>query len=465
MSGPYPLAVAEYPRVRQSILSQFDNCRLLAGMSRELEAGWSSHAQARGQVIHRAIAKCLIEMAQHEENRIEPDVALAILRECLRQADVPAHDVVALPASEVKDMVWTIQKWAKDNTFDISSLVAVEERITAGIRYPDPEGGFVERQITGALDALFITPNGEHATVLDWKDTWGIPGPTDLSFDGYFQQRVYAYLVMKQYREVQSVTTREFYVRFSEPRNATVHRSDMEEIEAELSALVENWDRAVQHGVMPWEKSAKDLRREMRAARREAERLAGEGDVAGANAEIEKWRALRDQYNVTVGLWKPAPGAHCSFCPRPQACTIQPQARGAGRITDADAAKRVAAETVAAEAIVKKGKMALKEWVDKNGPVDVRDAKGVRQFAHIPQNKTRRVTQEMIEEEIEKARRAGREPDIDGLYERYIGTRFGLYKPKPTVDGEPDPEDQSLLEQLEASVEAAEEARRRREAA
>ena len=416
-------------------------------MSIAYESGWSTHDQARGTIAHRVFAKCLQTMDDNDTNSIPPDLAVAILREVLRQADVDPRDVVQVPLAHVKDLAWVVVKWANDMAFNIAALVDVEQRLKARLHYDHPDGGFVERMFTGQLDALFIEGEDmEHAIVLDWKDTWGLPGPQDLSFDGYFQQRAYAFLVMKNYPTVQQVTLREVYVRFSEPREASVFRSDLPEIEAELAALVENFDRAYQNGKMPWSPQAKSMRRRMREARKKGDR--------------QRYDAIRREYERTVGQWKASPGAHCAYCPRPTACPIVPSVRRAGRITDPESAERVAREAIAADEAASRSKTALRTYVDKNGPVEVQDAKGLKVWAFQPQDKTQRPSKEQIEKAVANARANGTTVDLSKLYRTYTGTRFGLYAARPQTDQA----DENLLALLEQSVREAERRRAARNA-
>lgn len=452
---PFPTAIERFPEVRQSYLSQFDRCALSTAMGLEWEEGWSTHEQARGQIAHRVFARCLAIMYEesdfatgHIERSILPEIAVAQLREELRQADRDWRDVVNLPMDQVKDLRWVVVKWANDNLFDIQDLVDVEQRLKAKVSYPNPHGGVVERIITGQLDALFISgAEADAAVVLDWKDTWGMPGPQELSFGGYFQQRLYAFLIFANYPTVESVTLDERYVRFSDKddveagsRKATLWREDLEELHAEFSALIERFDRAVEHGDVPWGKTAKDLVKRMRA-----------------ESDTKKKRDLRVEYENTVGLWTPSPGQHCGYCPRPTACPIFPTARGAGRITNAQDAERVAGETIVADAAAKKGKDALKVWGDKNGLIYVKDSKGVRAWGHQPQKRTVTPKPAEVAAEVKLAEVEGREPDIEGLWKTTVGTRFGLHQPKPpTDDGSPDQET-SLMQAMEESVRIAQE--------
>lgn len=400
-------AVEQYPKLRQSLLSSFDACALAARFDLEYRKfdpepphnvrEWSSHPQARGSIFHRVAAKCLEEMSAQGEERIETDVAQAILLECLRQHDVEPDEVMPLPMSEVKDLYWVVTKWANDNTFSIADLVSVEERMSATLRYPDPQGGFIERTITGQTDAVF--GHGDNAVVIDWKDTWALPGPTDLSFDGYFQQRVYAWLVMKTYPAVQSVTLREFYPRFSEVREATLFRYQMDEIEAELAALVERFDRA-----------------------------------------------------VDTDTWKPAPGKHCSYCPRPTACPIFPTARDEGQITSEEEAEKVAAQVIVADAALTKAKKALRAYASEHGPIPVKDAKEPnRVFGFQVTTRTSRPEQEALEAALAAKGAPLTKKEIAALYKTDTQTRFKDHVPQPVIEPDDD-----IMAKLRESVEHAE---------
>jgi hypothetical protein len=390
---PYPNAVARFPRLRQSMLAQFDRCPLSAKFGLDYERGWSTHDQARGQLAHRTWAKCLEEMARNGESKIEVDVALAILYEVLRQHDVDARDVVALPAEQIADLRMSVIKWAYDSEFRIEDLVDVEQRLQATITYPS-EYGPVERTLTGQLDALFAE-GPTRAVVLDWKDTWGMPPESGISFQGYFQQRHYGFLVMENYRAVQTVVLREHYPRYGEYREATVDRDSLEDIRAELSALAERFDRCMEQDI-----------------------------------------------------FRPAPGKHCSYCPRPSACPIFPEVRGEGAIQDAEHARRVAAQLVVARTASERWTRALKAYANIHGPIPVADAKGRRQFGYVRSQSTQRPSREDLERALQAA--GGRPIRVDDLYRERVHTRFEEHTPESGV--EITPEDARLAEALRSAL-------------
>lgn len=401
---PYPDAVSRFPKLRQSRLSTFDQCSLLSLFDEEYRRGWSGHPQGRGQIFHRFAAKALAQMAELGERQIDQEVALAILRETLRQADVPDNEVVNVPFSQVKDLRWVVVKWAHDNEFDIEFLADIEQRIDVEIAYENPEGGMVPRVITGALDALFI-PEPDWAVVLDWKDSWALPPKADLSGTGYFQQRFYGYLVLRRYPSIERVTLREHYVRYSESREATVFRSELPDIEEELAALVERWDRTWQHG---------------------------------------KWPLADGEDPV---LFTPSPGAHCAFCPRPASCPIFPAARVEGAITDEETAERWAAEQLVAKAAVNQRDKALKAWASARGPIPVKHAKDPnRVLGYRESRRTKRPTREQLEAALAEH---GAGVPMDNLFEESITSRFDQHTRQDAADM---PDDADLMNALEESI-------------
>lgn len=412
---PYPKAMEQFPTLRQSLLATFDRCPLLTKFDNDHRGNWSSHDQARGQIFHRTAAKCLDELAAQGEEKIETDVALAILDECLRQHDVDDHchrcgteteprdgkfycptcdkeresAMVAIPTEAIKDLRISVIKWAHDNRFDMDNFVGAEEYLETPIAYPSDYGP-VERTLTGTLDALFF--EGSRAIVPDWKDTWALPGPAEVSFGGYFQQRFYGLLVLRNFPGVKAVTLREVYHRYDERREATLHRDDLPDVETEMAALVERFDRAAEQSV-----------------------------------------------------WKPAPGKHCSYCPRPAACPIFPSARVEGAIEDEEQARQYAGELTVAKAVVEQRTKALKAWANRHGDVPVYDAKGRSVYGYVEQVSTSRPEREKLAAEL---RRAGAHIDLDKLYTRRKGTQFRQHAPK----GGPQPADAKFTELLREAM-------------
>ena len=437
---PYPLALELHPTLRQSKLSEYDRCALMSKFGMEggrkwepnlkveralarlmaegkigwdtkallledlpkwgiapVERGWTTHPQARGHIMHRTLGKCLSVMYDSDEERIPVGVAEAILEETLRQHDVPLEEMEAIPAEEIADLRWTVRKWASDTRWTVRNLVSVEELLETTIHYPSDYGP-VARRLTGRLDALFA--EGDRGIVPDWKDTWMLPPEQEVSFTGYFQQRFYGLLVLRKYTALNSVTLMEWYLRRSEPRTVTLRREQLPEVEAEMSALAERFDRSVEND-----------------------------------------------------SFKPSPGKHCSFCTFPERCPIEPAARGEGAIQSDEQARRVAAQMLVADTVKKKLWSALRAWSNRHGFVPVSDAKGRRRgYGFEERTSTLKPSQEELERELRRAQGDPTRLNFRRLYKRRKSTNFKEIDAPFQI---PTPEDQQLAELLRKSVEEA----------
>lgn len=329
--------LAAFPHLRQSLLANFDNCALMTRFSLEA-VGYNNAAQARGIIWHLFAKRFLETLARTGEAGMRVSEGLEILYEASAQRDVPDDEVVVLSAKERRLLRIAVVKFCTENQrFDMRRLMSAERRLFAEVEYPDPDGGVVRRSITGQPDALLSDPP-DGAVVLDWKMWLQAPArytgnltrdhAAGVSYMGYFQQRVYGLLVMRKYPSVRRVTLREFYPLVGEARTATVYPEDLEHVERELSNLCELLDRA----------------------------------IGGGSASA---------------LWRPSPGLHCNYCPRPASCPIAPEERAVeGGITTAAEAARSAADYVVAKRVGKALHEACKAWVMLHGPIPVKDSRG-----------------------------------------------------------------------------------------
>lgn len=337
--------IRRWPALRQSQLSRLDDCELSALFAMRYENGYSTAPQARGTIEHRVFAECLREMQRNDSESIPVDVAITILYEKLRQQGVAPEDRVRVPLREIPDMEMATRKWAYDNTFTIRELMDVERRLECTLAYRVPATGeLIERVISGQLDVLLLRGTDE-AVVLDWKGTWGLPPEREednnqdgrgLSYHGYFQQRLYGVLVMRNFPNINAVVLREFYHRRSKARPARLTRQDLPKAEEELVLVVEAFDQAL---------------------------AAGEPPKLTIDA-LEKH-----------GHWKASPGKHCFNCAKAHLCPVDDDYKDGGLRTPEDAERAAAARQIA-RSIDKRLTGFLKVWVDMHGPVAVKRAKG-----------------------------------------------------------------------------------------
>lgn len=340
--------VERLPVVRQSLLSTFDDCPLSSYFEMRYGQGWTTHPAAAGTIFHRVAAEAIREMRRQDSTSIDRGVALAILEETLEQRDIEPEERVRVPLRDLPMLRMAVRKFAADNTFSIRHVVDVENRLSATLSYVDDAGEIRERTLTGQLDVLIADPRDtEGAVVVDWKNSWGIPpdhsnaNPNDedsakagLSYHGYFQQRFYAWLILKNYPSIKRVTLREFYVRKTKVRAATLTRAKLEQVEKELADTVREFDRCYASG---------------------------------------KPRRLEFP---DVAPWNPSPGKHCTFCVARRYCPIRTEAREHIAIGSAEEASRAVAELQVVEAIRKSIREAMRPYVERYGPVGAKWSKG-----------------------------------------------------------------------------------------
>jgi hypothetical protein len=387
--GPGPLSIEQVielaPKVRQSLLSKHDDCPLSSYIEMRYSNGWSTHPQARGTIFHLFAAKFLRELQARESHTLPVSVAEAILVEACRQETdslgqpIPPTEIVRVPVRQMGELRMAARKFAKDNKFRIERIVDVEQRMEAMIEYPDPRGGVVRRTLTGQVDALLFDPDTGGAVVLDWKDTWGRPPERravegadlpshdqqlqQISYEGYFQQRMYGWLVLKCFPQIPHVTLREFYVRFTEVREATLTREWLPHVEDELSILIQQFDAAMMQGAPKFPYGWFDL----------------EEPYTVVDDDGEERLVTRELDIARMGHWKPQPGKHCGFCARTRDCPIDADTRieaGAPPMST-EHAEALAGEMVKSKETYDRIRGALKAHVDTTGkPVKVLNAKG-----------------------------------------------------------------------------------------
>lgn len=336
--------IAAYPAYRQTLLSNMDNCALSVRF--DLEAIDTTNAvQARGIIFHRFAAEYLRTLKATGQTTMPHEEVMQILVEASRQRDVPDDRLVVVPARERRLLRIAALSLGGMN-LDMRRLIAVEEKLETTVRYDHPEHGPVERTISGTPDAILADPpNG--AVILDWKTAPSAPAAqkTDehgnhvqshwtgdhehVSYQGYFQQRFYAMLMLDNYPSAERATLREYYPIPRESRNATVPRDALEHVRTEMAVIVEHLDRALEGG--------------------------SDGPV-----------------------WLPSPGKHCGYCSRPASCPIEREARAIeGGIASDAHAERIAAEVAVADVVRTEGLKALKNYHEDTGrEIPVKNAKG-----------------------------------------------------------------------------------------
>lgn len=296
--------------LRQSLLRTFEACALSAKW--QARGSWPNPLTDLGTVLHAIYAEALRTLQRTGMEQIPTQEMVEIAREVY--AKVP----IVLPTEQRRDMRWLLWKFC-DMRWTPSAIVHVEERLTAGIVGPDG----VTRQLTGQPDVLLRGTTRGEAIIVDHKtgqarpprprkdtpDEWARDkGRAYLSAQGTFQLDIYGTLVLLLIPIVQRVTLREYHWRWGEVREAWLDRTELEHVLPELGTHLMKLDTALR-----------------------------DGDESP--------------------LWRPRPGSHCRYCPRPFECPMPVEERVDGMI--------LTAEDVAAWSEVWVAADALKSRVDK----------------------------------------------------------------------------------------------------
>lgn len=259
-----------------------------------------SEALLTGGLIHKIIA----EYTKHcLECAVQTDVTEipAIAQRCFYEQ--PA----GLGSSKYGEILSLAQYFADTHQANIQYLVGIEEWIQAELA----GGKYLFR---GIIDRLDIEDSA--ATITDYKTDYQIRSQSDVEHD--FQLAVYAWLVSREYPQVEQFEVRLDFVRFNVQRSAVFERGQVEKIEGQILALIGQVEKAIAERKFP-----------------------------------------------------PRPGHFCAWCGYSSRCPAAKQIPADVRpITGAEDARAVAEELAILERQVAVRKEALKAYCSQAGPVE-----------------------------------------------------------------------------------------------
>lgn len=205
-------------RIRQSFAATYDHCPQSARFS-ELYPGASSHAQARGTLLHLLACRVVAVCIDRGQQAYDPDAAKELMRELITES------TLAISAEEFDVLMGLAWKFAAEHVFDVANIVDLEEEYRSEI------AGVI---VHGRPDVVEIAE--QIATVRDYKTSFVIDPEADM--DGTFQGRLYAKLIFDAYPHVHTVRLAWEYVRWDAIRETLIARSDLPAIELYLDTLV-----------------------------------------------------------------------------------------------------------------------------------------------------------------------------------------------------------------------------------
>jgi RecB family exonuclease len=259
-----------------------------------------SESLATGNLVHKIIAA----YSRHCLNLgVETDVTAMpeIVRRCFY--DQPC----GLSSDHYPEILALAQQWTDTHTINPATVVGIEEWMEAwlsGRKY----------LFRGIIDRLDIQDNV--AIITDYKTDWQLRTQADVEHD--FQLAVYAWLVSREYPQVDRFVVRLDFVRHNVVRGAELDRDRVRQVEDQILGLIGQVEAAIRDNKFP-----------------------------------------------------PRPGHFCAWCGYSQQCPAAKNIPDDVRpITSAEDARRVAEELAVLERQIAVRKEALKAWCSRNGPVE-----------------------------------------------------------------------------------------------
>jgi putative RecB family exonuclease len=260
-----------------------------------------SEALATGNLVHKIIAAysrhCLSQ-------GLESDITAmpGIVRQCFY--DQPC----GLASDRYPEVLALAQQWADTHTVPLATLVGIEEWMEAWLANR-------KYLFRGIIDRLEI--DGTTAIITDWKTDWQLRSQAEVERD--FQLAVYAWLVSREYPQVDRFVVKLDFVRYNVVRQAELDMGRVAQVEGQILGLIGQVEQAIKSGKFP-----------------------------------------------------PKPGHYCAWCGYSQQCPAAKNIPDDVRpITSAEDARRVAEELAVLERQIAVRKEALKAWCNQNGPVKV----------------------------------------------------------------------------------------------
>ncbi|HOV79546.1 MAG TPA: PD-(D/E)XK nuclease family protein [Bacillota bacterium] len=275
----------------------------------------ASDALAFGGLIHKIIAAYNQHCLNHG---LETDItAMAgIARQCFYA------EPCGLSSDRFPEVLALAEQIAASHTVNPLTVVGIEEWVQAWLA----DRKYLFR---GIIDRLDIQDN--LAIITDYKTDWQLRTQADVEAD--FQLAVYAWLVAREYPQVDTFTVRLDFVRHGVVRETTLDAGRVAQAEGQILGLIGQVEQALAKGKFP-----------------------------------------------------PRPGHFCAWCGYSSQCPAAKSIPADVRpIMTADDARAVAEELAILERQIAVRKEALKNWCNQAGPVEVN---GITWGFHLVESRT-----------------------------------------------------------------------------
>jgi hypothetical protein len=219
----------------RSTLERWANCPQQARHVAQRGIDDCSYPTVIGTECHNVIAAAIANVVE-SDSIVRPHEFADALASTARATARP--DVQARVSEIIKRCAWTLGKIiCERSTSDIMRFDGGKGKASGQLGWDIAEG----RRVTGEMDLLLATPSREQVELWDWKSGWTHWTATDVSES--FQFQTYAWLILKNYPDVQSVSVRVLMLAENEATPEYIFRRDqVRQIEGRLMAAVDMFD-------------------------------------------------------------------------------------------------------------------------------------------------------------------------------------------------------------------------------
>jgi len=186
-----------------------------------------------GGLVHRIIAaytKHCLECGVQTDITEMPN----IVQQCFYEK--PA----GLDSSRYGDVLNLAQYFADTHQAGLQTLVGCEEWVQAWLANK-------KHLFRGIVDRLDI--NGDMATITDYKTDFQLRPDSEVAND--FQLAVYAWLVSREYPQVERFVVQLDFVRYNVQRGTTIEKQQLAQVEKQVLGLIGQVEKAIASGKFP----------------------------------------------------------------------------------------------------------------------------------------------------------------------------------------------------------------------
>lgn len=218
----------------RSTLERWANCPQQAYHVAKRKIGDCSFPTVIGTECHSLIANAIASVVESDSIVRPYEFSEALTAVCTSARP----DVQARVTDIIRRCAWTLGKLVCERaSSDIIRFDGGKGNLSGQLGWDISP----QRRVTGEVDLLLATPSREEVELWDWKSGWKHWTATDVRDS--FQFQTYAWLIFKNYPEVQSIVVRVLMLADNESTpDYTFRRDQVRQIEQRLGLAVDLFD-------------------------------------------------------------------------------------------------------------------------------------------------------------------------------------------------------------------------------